>query len=82
MKFNFSKKKNQIYPTSMNHNYWPPVTSQVKELDPTLSIEDEIIQETDKERSWKLPRNTLSKVRRKWSSILLKWKAKKLDRIK
>ena len=66
----------------MTHNYWALLTSQVKEIDSTPPIEDEIIQEKNKEISWKLQINTLSKVRRKWSSILLKQKAKKLDRIK
>ena len=66
----------------MTHNYWAPLTSQVEELEITSTIDDEIIQEKNKEISWKLPKNTLSKVRRKWSSILLKRKAKKLDRIK
>ena len=66
----------------MNHNYWAPLTSQVEELDATPPIEDEIIQEKDKETGWKLPINTVSKVRRKWSSILLRRKAKRLDHIK
>ena len=49
----------------MTHNYWAPLTSQVEELEITSPINDEIIQEKNKEISWKLPKNTLSKVRRK-----------------
>ena len=82
IKFNFNKNKNNIYPTSMNLNYWGPLTSQVEELDQTPQINNKIIHEKDKEIKWKLPKHTLSKVRRKWNGLLLRRKAKRLDRIK
>ena len=65
----------------MTQNYWAPLASQVEELDNTPSDDDIIIHEENKQISWKLSKHTLSDVKR-WSSIMLKRKAKKLDRIK
>ena len=63
----------------MNLNYWTPLTSQVDELE---QLSSEIIHEKDKEIKWTLPKQTLSKVRRKWKGLLLRRQTKKLDRIK